>query len=411
MLKKGRANRGPVKLVLFIAVGSLALLSGCSAPNLDVDSSEETRMSGEVESGAVQDSSNNRDMNANTEEGQPQTERLHEDEQDIGPSSGTDAGRNFLLEKCDSYTPSGSGDWKSVHDLIIADMCTVTQVDETTVDFVFGPSVSTENVNVQKYMETAYFSHTYWQQFIPEEYPKWTFVIASAEDDHQWWEDNHDKYIKSEYKSELDGCTYYSENKFCSAKYSPDEGKSNIPGLVSLWSLDPNAPELRNDTVLDPGHNGPHWYQDAHGYTHWYELLIEGHATLYEISTHMLAGDEGRQREDFAWLAYSADENKMTAETAAEFRDYFDVCWGQGYKCNHFYYGGGAMFHEKLILDYGYEEYMEWHVRLREVDSTSEFNQLFVDHFGLSVDEFADGPFAEYVVGQFVQYRSQQTWQ
>lgn len=366
--------------------------------------------SGETNEAGEQENQKATNGNAQPEGNDTSAEGSLDSDSDTNSAEEDSVEINFLLEKCQNLSLESNEPWQAAYSPIVEDMCAIESVDEGAVDFVFGPSISMDNVNVKQYMETAFFAYTYWQQFIPDDYPKWTWVIASAEDDHQWWEDNHQNYIKPEYKSELDSCPYYSENRFCSSKYSPDEDKSNIPGLVALWAMDPTAPQLRNDTVLDPGHNGPHWYQDAFGYNHWYELLIEGHATMYEIATHLLAGDDGRQREDFAWLAYSVDEYKMTATTSAEFESYYDSCWGQGYKCKHFYYGGGAMFHEKLILDFGYENYMEWHVKLRKIQSNSGFYQLFQDHFGITVDEFSYGPFAEYAVEQFNAYRAQDNW-
>ena len=318
---------------------------------------------------------------------------------------------NIWLEHCDSYLPLSGEEWHRVINVIVQDMCATESIDESVVELTYGPGIDPENENVRTYVDTIMFSYSYWRQFVPKEDPKWRFVIASSREDQAWWDSVHTDYTPL--TADLDGCQWYDENRFCSSKYGSDEGKTSEPGFVVLWSVDTEAQLLRNDTVFDPGHNGPHWMHGAYNYQHWHELFAEGHATLYEIATHALAGDQGRQREQFSWLSYSRDGISMDATTPAGVVEHLGKCYGNGQECNYFYYGGGAMFHEKLILDYGYENYLAWHENMRDIPydpnrimgtapiGIPEFEAIFEEQFKMTVASFQNGPFAEHVADSF----------
>lgn len=311
---------------------------------------------------------------------------------------------NRWVGKCLEFDYESPNEWAIAYLQVIEDICATTEVNEAIAEIIYAPNVNPEHSSTKNYVETILFSQTFWSKYMTSpSTPIW--VIATPEDE-EWWGKHYDKYVTE--AAEFT-CPYFHENYFCSYKYYPPEGKTVVESEVHLFVVD-QTEELLADAYVDPAHNAVHWYQDASGYQHWHEFLIEGHATLYEIAFHVLerSADDvrqaERQRESFAWLSHTLDETEFVATDAKGVLDHWDACYGRGYECNHYYYGGGAMFHERLILDYGYSRYLEWHENLASVSNNEEYFGLFEDFWGTSLWEFDELRFAPYAAESFNYY-------
>lgn len=310
--------------------------------------------------------------------------------------------KNRWIEKCESYTYNSNKSWAGAYRQIIDDICSETKINPDVIDVIYGPNANPSDPLTVSYIETAIFAWSFWENYVPNP-TKTTFIVVSPED-NVWWKQNATKYTSIS-QQELGSCAYFNENNFCSYKYLKAEGKTNIDGDIFLWVVKQDSP-LKADTYIDPAHNAVHWFQDAYEFQHWYEFFIEGHATMYEIAFHILDSNRDNYREGYAWLSHTMDNIKFVAKTKEEVNAHFDRCYGRGYDCNHFYYGGGAMFHETLILNYGYDSYMQWNELLASIDTTSEFNDLFERKYLISIEKYQSSQFASYVAESFGHYYS-----
>ena len=367
---------------------SAVLLVGCSS----------TTEFGEV-STAVQDSQSMQgELDSDGEGESPDAPSVEE------PSS---AQQNRWLRKCEEFSYASDQSWADAYREIISDVCSTKSVNPDVIDIIYGPETDPSDPLISAYTDTALFAWSFWEKYVPEFARKTTFIVITP-DDGGWWEENAPTYT-SVPQGELGSCAYFDENNFCSYKYFVDDGNSNIDSDIILWVVREGSP-LKEDTYVDPAHNAAHWFHDAYGFKHWYEFLIEGHATLFEIAFHILENSNEdvriaeRQRESFAWLSHTVDNFKFTAETVDEANAHFDKCYGRGGDCNHFYYGGAAMFHENLILNYGYEAFMEWGKAMGSVETTEEFNSLFDEMFSRPIDSYQRQEFASHVVETFSHY-------
>lgn len=314
---------------------------------------------------------------------------------------------NRWVKKCEEFSYSSDHIWADAYRQIIADVCTTRQVNPEVINVIYGPDTDPSDPLIAAYVDTALFAWSFWEKYIPEGTRKTTFVVVTPEDG-KWWEENSDTFT-SVPQSELGSCAYFDENNFCSYKYFVYEGNSNIDSDVILWVVREGSP-LKEDTFIDPAHNAAHWFHDAYGFEHWYEFLIEGHATLFEIAFHVLENSTKevriaeRQRESFAWLSHTRDTFQFDADTEAEANAHFDKCFGRGGDCNHFYYGGGAMFHETLILNFGYEYFMDWGKAVGSVENVDEFNSLFEEWFRKPIASYQRNEFASHVIHSFKHY-------
>ena len=316
---------------------------------------------------------------------------------------------NPWLDRCKDFNYSSEQAWGDVYRQVVNSVCKVERIDPNVIDVVYAPGVDPLDPLVREYIDTAYFSHTYFSQYIDTDYPKWTFVIASPEDT-DWWEQSRERFTVVD--DDITGCQFFEENDFCSFKYSPQEDQTTIDGTVVLMVVKQGSP-ADVDITVDPAHNAPHWYQKANSFQHWHLYLIEGHATMYENAFYILKHNRDNYREGYVWQAYS-DPRPFRATTAEQVQAHYEYC-DKNPECNHFKYGVASMFHEKLILDYGYESYLEWMRKMEGISSAkkrvlgpppgiSRYLQIFEQHFGLSHQSFLDTGFNPFAAESFNVY-------
>ena len=73
------------------------------------------------------------------------------------------------------------------------------------------------------------------------------------------------------------------------------------------------------------------------------------------------------------------------------------------------------MLHEKLILDFGYGSYLQWHEKITVISSAkkrilgpppgnAKFKTIFEDHFGISYQQYLDTAYAGHVAESYAHY-------
>ena len=313
---------------------------------------------------------------------------------------------NLWLKACDGYNFTTDQAWGIAYEVLIDDICQNTVIDENSIDIVLGPSVSNEDMD--RSMDANVFAHSYWKNFLPEDVEPVTIIIAS-EKDREWWEATVPEYTTVDFQwfSETGRCWEVSARSACGEKHGIEGSLTGA--MVESYMIGTEAHLNGSTWWNDPSHNAPHWYHDVYEYEHWYELLIEGHATLYEIASYQLYENDDWLRMDFAWLARTVDEIKMDALTPEGVMQHLEKCYGIGGSCNHFYYGGGAMMHEKLIIDFGLESYFAWHEKVRMIETSKdagfiEFKQVFANHYEVEFEQWMSESFAPYVADSYVHY-------
>ena len=320
---------------------------------------------------------------------------------------------NPWLDRCEQLNYSSNGKWADAYREILESVCSVEKIDRDVINVVYAPNVDPLDPMVREYVDTAYFAYTYWAQYVPDDFPRWTFVMASPEDE-KWWEENRLDYTVID--DDIDGCRYFDENNFCSFKYSYDEDQTTFNGSMNLMVIKQGSP-ANVDIAVDPAHNAPHWYQKAHSFQHWHFYLIEGHATLYEIAFQTLKRGRDNFREGFIWQAHKVDQRKFNPTDTNDVAIHLSYCDKNGGECNHFKYGGAALLHEKLILDYGYESYLTWNEKMESISSAKkrilgpapgigEYLTIFEQHFGIEYQQYLDEQLNPFILESFNHYYS-----
>lgn len=320
---------------------------------------------------------------------------------------------NPWLDRCEELNYSSKEEWADAYRQILDSVCSTAKIDRDVINVVYAPNVDPLDPLVRDYVDTAYFAYTYWAQYVPEDFPRWTFVMASPEDE-QWWEENRLDYTVVD--NDIDGCRYFDENNFCSFKYSYDEDQTTIDGSMNLMVIKQGSPS-NVDITVDPAHNAPHWYQKAHSFQHWDFYLIEGHATVYENAFQTLKRGRDNFREGFMWQAHTRDTRAFDPQDASDVAEHRDYCDSNGGECNHFKYGGAAMMHEKLILDYGYQEYLAWNEKMGDISfakkrivgtppGMDDYRKIFHEHFGVEYQTYLDGEVNPFIADSFDHYYS-----
>ena len=314
---------------------------------------------------------------------------------------------NIWQQKCAEFSPRNSQPWHPVYNEIIADVCENTVLSDDVLEVIYSPLVNQERL--EKFIQTAFFSFSYWKPITADTAPVKLILITEKEE--QWWRETMAPLVKDPAVLEWFGpeakgvgrCWSIGPDAGCGAKYPVWETTTGTLVYVNVLGTQ-RMPD--NEYNIDAAHNAPHWYQDSHGYQHWDDGFLEGHATLYEIAFHILYTGSDKKREDGAWSARGRDGLPFTARTPEDALAHIENCRKNenGPACNHFFYFGGAMQQEKMIIDFGYDTYLKWHEAMRSVRSSEEYAATFKEVYGVDLRQWQATNFAEYLAESFDYY-------
>lgn len=317
--------------------------------------------------------------------------------------------QNLWQEKCKKYKPLTNQEWSIAYDAIIKDVCQSTNISNEVTEVIYSPGVNQERL--QKFLQTATFSFSYWRDRTANFKPVKIYLLT--EKDEQWMRNELEPLLKDPGVIEWFGpdakgvgrCWNIGPTAACGAKYPTWETVSGELVYVNVLGTQ-KVPDIEYN--IDPAHNAVHWYQDSHGYQHWDDAFLEGQATLYEIAFHILYTGSDKKREDGAWLAHDQDGIKFTARTQEDVIQHMSACSKNenGPLCNYYFYFGGAMQQEKMILDFGYDKYLAWHESLREVRTPEGYEKAFSEVFGVELRTWQKTALAQYLADSFDYYIS-----
>lgn len=313
---------------------------------------------------------------------------------------------NVWQEKCSSYEPISGQPWHEVYNQIIDHVCLSTALKPDVVEIIYSPLVNQDRL--QSFVETLKFSFSYWSPITLDTAP--VKVILLNEKEEQWFRETLTPLLKDPsvitwFGPEAPGvgrCGSTGSQASCGAKYPVWETTTGtLVYVTQLGSL--RMPDLEFN--IEPSHNAVHWYQDSHGFEHWDFGFLEGQATMFEIAFHILFTGSDRKREEGAWLAMSRDIRPFRLDTLEEAIEHEKLCSFDSRECNHFQYFGGAMQQEKLIIDFGFEKYLEWISAVESVRSRDEYRSAFEAVYGEELDAWKVNSWLPYALESFASYR------
>jgi hypothetical protein len=290
----------------------------------------------------------------------PSQESLFSDEpltaQDVVKASGN----NEWVQACKTFKPRSTGGFGVAYDAVIAEVCAKTKPNSFKASVDVSPSVSARNVS--RYMDSLRFHESYWGTQMNPSFTSPLRVVFS-ESDKKWWTQKQKQYLL---KPELGWFTSKSEGFHC--RVMPDgfcpkhfEGELTKSGTPVEFRIIGSRLSWQNWQLTNGAHEAVHMYQDSHSQNFWSFWYIEGQATFFELAmARLLHKSDSLRKMYLVDNPKQQDSLKFNAKTPEAAAKYFNDCNNSGNACSSFKYGGGSLFHEKLVLDYGLKKYFEW---------------------------------------------------
>lgn len=270
------------------------------------------------------------------------------------------SGNNEWTKACQGFKSRSTSGFGVAYDAVIADACSKAKPNSFKASALVAPSVSARNVS--RYMDSLRFHESYWGTRMNPSFTSPLRVVFS-ENDKQWWTQRQKRYLL---KPDLGWFTSKSEGTHCRVMadiFCPKhfEGALTKSGNPVEFRIIGSRLSWQNWQLTNGAHEAVHIYQDSHGQGHWMFWYIEGQATLFELAMGRLLHKSDVLRK--MYLVDSPKQNdslKINASSPESVAKFFNDCNNSGNACATFKYGGGSLFHEKLILDYGLDKYFQW---------------------------------------------------
>lgn len=281
---------------------------------------------------------------------------------------------------CASYIPtSSSGDYLMAYEEVIEDVCTKANPELRNAPFTVSPNVRAEDA--VRYLNAEKFHESYWLNYMNPAFPE-KFRIVFSELDEKWWSD---RMVENLIEPDLGWFSSTSEGGhcrvestiFCPKFFEPSLTKTNLPTEFRIIGTDL---EWANWQVLNSAHESVHLYQDSHEMSHWANWYIEGQATFFELAMAQLLYQNDEIRIEYIETRPTRQDSLvLNPKSLAEVVNFLDDCsTSRNGECESFKYGGGSLYHEKLVIDHGLKEYFNWQRILIErmpKGNPADFNQ------------------------------------
>lgn len=276
------------------------------------------------------------------------------------PEASAVVNKNEWVVACDNFQSSSTDGYGAAYNEVILDLCSKANPDTYDVPNEVAPSVS--SANASRYLDSERFHESYWATRMEPGFPKKMRLIFS-ELDGDWWEQKQKEHLLEPdlgwftSKTEQGHCRV-EPDIFCPKQFSPNETKDGDPIEFRIIGSQLNWQDWQQ---INGAHEAVHTYQDSHSQNFWSFWYIEGQATFFELAMARLMFNSDSLRKGFLIdNPQRQDSLKFNAKTPEAAAKYFDDCNNSGNACESFKYGGGSLFHEKLVLDYGLKKYFEW---------------------------------------------------
>lgn len=267
---------------------------------------------------------------------------------------------NEWVRACKSFRPRSTGGFGVTYDAVIADACGKAKPNSFKASAVVAPSVSAKNVS--RYMDSLRFHESYWGTRMNPTFTSPLRVVFS-EKDERWWTQKQRQYLL---KPDLGWFTSKSEGTHCrvmSDIFCPKhfEGALTKSGTPVEFRIIGSKLSWQDWQLTNGAHEAVHIYQDSHTQGHWNFWYVEGQATFFELAMARLILKSDSLRKFYVVDGpKQQDSLKINARSPESIAKFFNDCNNSGSACASFKYGGGSLFHEKLVLDYGLKKYFEW---------------------------------------------------
>lgn len=270
------------------------------------------------------------------------------------------ANTNEWVAACDEFQADSSEGYGAAYNEVILDFCSKAKPDTYDVPSEVAPSVS--SANASRYLDSERFHESYWATRMEPGFPKKMRLIFS-ELDGDWWEQKQKEHLLEPdlgwftSKTEQGHCRVEPEI-FCPKQFSPKETKT---GDAIEFRIIGSQLNWQDWQLVNGAHEAVHTYQDSHSQNFWSFWYIEGQATFFELAMARLMFKSDSLRKGFLIdNPQQQDSLKFSAESTESVAKFFNDCNNSGDACSSFKYGGGSLFHEKLVLEYGLTKYFEW---------------------------------------------------
>jgi len=315
---------------------------------------------------------------------------------------------------CQDHVPITEGQHSLAYEAVISEVCGKANPDGYLLPHVFSPTVSKSDS--QRYLDGEAFHESYWVTRMNPDFPLKMRIIFSENDEEWWKEQQVANLIDPELgwftsKDEGGHCRVEAEI-FCPMFFEPSLTTTGIPTEFRIIGSKLSWEDWQ---LTNSAHESVHLYQDSHGQSHWAYWYIEGQATFFELALARLLfdGDNNRIRSVFS-DPQRMDALQLVSTSTDTVAAYLKDCENsRNGECESFKYGGGSLFHEKLVIDFGLEQYFKWQDYLNEKmpkgnpanfnaaqgnELAKTFNKSLEEIFGFSQKEFETKIMPEYIL-------------
>ena len=305
---------------------------------------------------------------------------------------------------CEDHVPKSEGQHSLAYEAVISEVCEKANPDGYLLPHLFSSTVS--HSDSKRYLDGEAFHESYWATRMNPNFPVKMRIIFS-ENDEEWWKEQQ---VANLTEPELEWFTSKDEgwhcrveaDIFCPKFYGPSLTTTGIPTEFRIIGSKLSWEDWQ---LTNSVHESVHLYQDSHGQTHWTYWYIEGQATFFELALARLLFDEDKVRTGSLFInPENTDTLKLVPTSTDLVAEYLKDCENsKNGECDAFKYGGGSLFHEKLVIDYGLDRYFQWQDYLNEKmpkgnpsnfnaaqghELAKTFDQSFEVIFGISQQEF-----------------------
>lgn len=295
--------------------------------------------------------------------------------------------------------------WLPVMEMI--DWNRPNQTDNSdSFEFIFSENIDQESERIKRYTEGLVSYISYWGPMLDP--GKKIIYVLMDESDYEFY---------SETVRELEypqGTTQYWDSGRCSGGISAENicgygGPVDEQGNAIMYGILGSKSDLENK--LPPvyyAHKGVHAFQTTKygtkGALDWPCWIGEGKAQLFQIGITQREWDIEWDRKSIFSHAFSMRQDFKSLTNVSDALTFINENEVDDAQCSQtaIGYSAGMLFNEKLIYDFGFEEYFDW---LDEVKSIGSWKQAFVNSYGIEADYWYEVSFAPYLAVMVQSYQ------
>lgn len=320
-------------------------------------------------------------------------------------SSGTPQVSSTRVRQLTQNFTSDRQVWLPVMEMI--DWNRPSQADNSdSFEFIFSESIDQDSERIKKFTSALASYLNYWNPYLSSE-DKIIYVLMD-ETDYDFYSET---VMQLEYPN---GTTQYWDSGRCSGGVNSENicgygGPVDEQGNAIMYGILGSEADLEN--TLPPvyyAHKGVHAFQTTkYGpkrVLDWPCWISEGKAQLFQIGITQREWDMEADRKSVFGYAFSLREDFKSVSNVPDALKFINENEVDDAQCSQtaIGYSAGMLFNEKLIYDFGFDEYFSW---LDEVKSVGSWRQAFVNSYGIEADYWYEVSFAPYMAEMVQAYQ------